>query len=537
VSNWGPALQVGLATIAMLAAWGCATPSTQEPQEPVRDEARARARFGEGPPSRVLLLTVAGLVPSNYLDPFGHAAGEGALVHMPELARLAREGVTGLAAFAPSPGATRATHATLVTGAGPARHGIVADVTLEEEGAWIAPRVDSRLLRGVTLWDAALGRGVVALDWPMTAGARIEMLLPEPGGDGSGSWLERVRAGTSPVVMRILDEIAEEAGRDASSEAAALGGFAWPDARERDAAKVEVACRLLGSEREAGLWLVRLDQTRPVLQASGIGTVDLDEALARIDAEIGRLVGCFQAAGRLSDTAIFVTGDVAFQPVHTRVAPNVALVKSGLIGRDPRASGGVRSWLALVLSNGRSAYVYARDEANAVEAREVLRVEAVRTGAFRVVSATELAEVGGDPQAWFGLVAEPGYVLGDSLTGPVLRPASRRAAAGGLRGPQAQEDDSAVGFVAWGRGIRNSVRVPTLELTSVAPTIAALLGLRLDEDLEEAPLIGILRSATAPPPPGPKRLDGSRRTLEERARARRELRAVGGRSGADRLEP
>jgi arylsulfatase A-like enzyme len=267
---------------------------------------------------------------------------------------------------------------------------------------------------------------------------------------------------------------------------------------------VELACRVAASDRDPGLWLIRLDQSARFARAAGVKTPETDAALGRIDAALGRLLVCLETAGRLADSAIFVTGDVVFQPVHTRVDPNVVLVGAGLVGRDPRSSTGVRSWLALSRSNGRSAYVYARDAENALIAREVLEKEAADSRAFDVVPAAELAAAGADPQAWFGLSARPGYVIGNGLAQPGIRPAEVRASEGTL--PFLDPAASGVGLVVWGRGIRSRVRLPDLELVDVAPTIASLLGLRLDEDLDGNPVIGLLRAAVPPPPPGPKRL-------------------------------
>ncbi|MEM9176379.1 MAG: alkaline phosphatase family protein [Myxococcota bacterium] len=475
-------------------ALGCATPTLEDQRTFADPGPRNEARFGDGPPARVFLITVAGLRAADYLDPFGHAAADGALVHMPTLARLAREGATGLAATPPAPGAARATHATLVTGRTPPHHGIVADATLDGEGTRSLPFHDSRLLQGTPLWDAAVAQGVVSLGWPTTAGARIELLLPEPAGESFAF----ARPGTSPALTREITTIAAAARTSAGEDAPV-----WPSASQEDGALVEVACRLIASDRDAGLWLLRLDQTLGPLAAFGPGSVEADDALDRVDAGIERLVDCLAANGQLEDTAIFVTGDAAHHPVHTRVAPNTALARKGLVGRDPRTSTGVRSWLALARSHGRSAYVYARDAANALDARNILREEAERTGAFSLVSAKDLASLGGDPQAWFALVAPPGVVLTDDLSGPLIAPAPVRGAPGVLA---AASPDTSVGFVAWGRGVRNHVRIPSVDLLDVAPTIAALLGLRLPDDLDGRPMLGLLRAAVEPPPSGPKRL-------------------------------
>lgn len=493
---------------ALLAALGCAAPSLESERTLVDADPRRQARFAEGPPRRVFLISVAGLGAGDYLDPFGHAAATGALVHMPALAQLAREGAHALAAYPPAPGAARSTHATLVTGLRPPRHGVVADATLDGEGTRALPYHDSRLLAGVTLWDAAVARGVVSLGWPTTTGARIELLLPEPSENSVGF----ERPGTSPAIAREIAAIEQAATPERGEEKKPPP--AWPNATQEDAVVVDLACRLIASERDAGLWLMRFDQTRRPLSAYGPGSVEVDDALARIDREIERLLGCLSANGQLEQTAIFVAGDVAYHPVHTRVAPNTVLARRGLIGRDPRASTGVRSWLALSRTQGRSAYVYARDAANALDARNRLQAEAERTGAFEVVSAKALQAIGGDPQAWFALVTPPGILLADDLSGPILAPASVRGAPGILIGGSAE---SAVGFVAWGRGVRNNVRLPSIDLVDVAPTIATLLGLRLGDDLDGEPILGLLRAAVEPPPPGPKRL-GQDRDPESRLR-------------------
>lgn len=503
---WKRGIRLRTIMLAVLGLWlvACAAPTLKGERELTDIVPRSAALQEAGPPRRVILLTVAGLDASDYLDPWGHAAAPGAAVRMPRLAKLAREGITGLAALPPSPGSTRASHATLVTGRSPVSHGIVADAILDEDGSRSLPLLDNRSMRGTALWDAAIGRGVLALDWPTTAGARIELVVPEV--SSAGNWLDSIRPRSSPPLYRELEAIAAEdlAASAAADDDAERDPATWPRPSEKDAALVESACRVVDSPRDPGLWLLRLDQTAMAQRTFGTGSVEVDDALRRVDEAIGTLVDCLEVAGQLEDTAIFVVGDVAYRAVYSVVSPNVALLGAGLVGRDPRATSGVRSWLAMSRSNGLSAYVYARDAANAVDAREVLETEAMRTGAFRVVSATDLAIAGADPQAWFGLVAAPGRALADALTGELVGPSVDRGAAGMLR--FGDERAAAVGFVAWGRGVRNQLRIPMIDFVDVAPTIATLLGLRLDEDVEGEVHPGLLRAAVEPAPAGPKRL-------------------------------
>src|SRR5215470_15614341 len=88
--------------------------------------------------------------------------------------------VTGALSVLPS--VTYPAHTTIATGVFPARHGIVTNY------AW--DPVDKNLtgwwwyaedIRAPTLWDAAraAGRKVALIDWPVTVGAKVDVLVPE----------------------------------------------------------------------------------------------------------------------------------------------------------------------------------------------------------------------------------------------------------------------------------------------------------------------------------------------------------------------
>ena len=93
----------------------------------------------------------------------------------------------------------------------------------------------------------------------------------------------------------------------------------------------------------------------------------------------------------------------------------------------------------------------------------------------------------GDQLRLDGVEAAPGYVFGDSATGSfVVQPTIFRGASGYLL----SNSERAVGFVAWGRGLRRGVTVPVMPAIDIAPTLAALLDVSLDS--EGRPLYGIL---------------------------------------------
>jgi predicted AlkP superfamily pyrophosphatase or phosphodiesterase len=429
--------------------------------------------LGPGRPQRVVLVSIEGLVPDAY------RAAPGGASSMPVLAALAGAGAEAEAVEPAAPASVYPAHATLVTGELPARHGIPADRLLDERGVRRARYSHASRLRAPTLWQRAreAGLSVASLDWPSTEGAAIDLLLPdvEPSRRGE-TWLALVAEGATP---RLAERVRALAAGEAS-----------PDAAQRDAIATTLACELVRDPAPPVLLLLRLSATGEALEASGPGSLEARAAFAQADAELGRLLGCLDAAGALAASALAVAGDRGLLPVHTEIHPNVVLARSQLLP----GAGSLGRWSAIVRPTGGSALVYAVDEARAVEARRALEDAAAETRAFRVVSADELFELGSDPEAWFGLEATPGYLFGAKATGALLEPARRRGASGYLPGRREMQP----AFVLWGRGVRPGVRIPWMRQSDVAPTLGRLLGVGL-EGVDGRPVVGALEvTASAP---------------------------------------
>jgi len=433
-------------------------------------------------PKRLVLISIDGLTPGAYLASSvrGLAPPDRSLA--PFITALARQGAFADAVQSVVPAAVHPAHASLVTGRRPDKHGVASDRLLGEKGVretgyWHASR-----LTGPTLWTAARERriGVLSLGWPSTLGAAIDLVVPdiEPVRRGE-DWLATLSGATTPWLLTELIDIEKEQRHEA-----------WPTSAERDAALVTLACKVAASPQVPGLWLLRLRQVGRALEADGPGSPAALSALLSADAEVGRLVGCLDAEDLLGSTALVVVGSRAILPVHTRIRPNLALERAGLItlaSAEPEKGPAIASWSAVARSNGGSAFVYATGESTAVLARAALIEEAQRNGGFRVVSATELGSMGGDPLAWFGLEAEPGYLVDDEISGPYLSPSPQRGAGGYL----ADAPGSDVGFVAAGAGIRSHLQIPQMRQIDVAPTIALLLDLELGRP-DGRPLVGML---------------------------------------------
>jgi len=471
-------LAIAAAVALILACAGAPAPEPREPELPAL--ALSSPPAADRLPQRVLLVSIAGLRPAHYHSDEASLGGVRAGRLMPTLSQLAVAGSFADEMVPVTPAAVYPAHASLVTGLSPKRHKIVADWGLDERGLLTADLRRADRLHGVALWRAARDHRlpVVALAWPSTAGAPIDLLLPDlMPQESDESWLLALDSGATPWILDRMRRIEP-----------ALEAGGWPSARSLDSLVTRLACEIAAEQRTPALWLLRYGQTGEALMLYGPDSEGAREALARVDRELSSLIDCLRAGDLLETSALVLVGDRALFPVHTRVDPNAVLMDVGLI--TPPTSGlvaGVHSWAAIAHSHGGAAVVYAEDESAALLARRALEIEAERTRAFRAVSARELRALGADPLAWFGLEAAPGFVFGIGTQGPILRAAELRGAGGYLP----SRSGSGVGFVAWGAGLRSGVRVPSMRQIDVAPTVAALLGLDL-EGAQGQPLIGVL---------------------------------------------
>jgi len=449
----GPALMI----VAVMGALACVqTPDARGPA--ASDQSGGPRRT----PGLLLLVSVEGLRAAPARDP----------AQMPTVAALSAAGAWAQGVRGVGTPLTYPAHATIVTGRAPDAHGVVADRLLGRRGVrgiffWHATRV-----QGPSLWQSmrAADRPVAAIGWPSTVGAAAPLIVPDlvPLRPGE-TWLGVLEGAATPGLLEAMRQVPGSTDM-------------WPAPRIRDAALSRAACAAVRDPLAPQLVLLRLSEPAAALQTHGPASPPVREALRRVDQRLSELLACIDVAGRRAGAAVAVVGDRVLSPVHTRIDPNTLLAQAGLIVRDATPTSGVGSWRALVRATDALATVYATDEQAALQARDLLERAAGRSGAFRVLGAARLQELRGDPRAWFGLEAAPGYVFGDAPVGPLLRPARRRAAGRGEAGSA---------FVLAGAGVRVRQIVPDMSLLDVAPTLAQLLGLPL-EDVEGRALVGLL---------------------------------------------
>jgi hypothetical protein len=452
----------------------------------------AQGRAQESPPAdHVILISVDGLRPEFYRDERWPA---------PQMQIMAAQGVHALAVRGVTPTVTYPSHTTMVTGALPARHGVLHNRPFEPggpTGVWYMEHTDIKV---PTLWDAvgAAGGTSSGISWPVSAGADIDWNIPEfwsvTGTEGElfgpAAQTFALRSRVRPVGL--LEEI----------EAESLGPF--PDHYwGRNLSREDVAGTMAGHIIETyrpNLLVIHLNQTDYLQHAYGREHPEVRLAVGAVDGAINRMVESARRAGILDRTAFVVTGDHGFITVDTRVSPNVWLVKAGL--HENRQNRG--NWRAAFHTGGGSAFLRLRDpdDHEAVEmVRRILAELPPETRAlFRVVERDELDWAGADPEAPLALAAAPGVNMGGETGGPDVFPGS-----GGTHGYFPAFPQVHTGFIAWGAGVGSGGIVERMDLTDVAPVVAALLGLDFTAPDGELP-DGILATEAGSPSPPPGEL-------------------------------
>ena len=415
-------------------------------------------RLSRGP---LLVVSIDGLRPDyvREADRYG--------LRIPELRRLLREGASAAAVSGVLPTVTYPSHATLVTGVAPARHGILANRPFDPLGTnrdgwyWYAEDIRAR-----TLWDAAREAGLrtASVDWPTTVGARIDWNVPQVWRADTADDAKLVRAVSTPGLLA-------EAER-------AIGP--WPfgstGSVERDRRKAAFSAWVLRAKKPRlhFAYFASLDEEQ---HRSGPGSPATLRTLEALDGVVGDLR---RAAESVGTPTIAVVSDHGFAHANQDLFLNEALRREGLLTRD--AMGRVREWraqawlaggtVAILLKDPHDAFAYARVDAL------LARLQAEPNSAIeRVLTEDQARMDGGFPGAAF--------VVGLKPEATPMRPSSRSTAlhpVGASRGehgylPENRDMDAA--FLLAGPAVPAGTDFGRIDMRDVAPTLAARLGVLL----------------------------------------------------------
>ena len=416
----------------------------------------------------VLLISVDGLAHFYLDDP---------KAEMPNIRRLAAEGARAEKMTASMPTVTWPNHTTLVTGVTPAKHGVLGNAVFDRvKGELVPLMVDpvfnkDEIVQAPTIYDVAKQAGLktAALIWPATRGARtLDWTMPDVGTleltkqFGTPALLEEFTAAGIPWEMQHV-WWKEEKGRD------------------RDQMFVQQLSHVLRKHRPhlALFHLVELDH---IQHLKGPQSAEAYDAVKFEDERVGEVWAEMQQT-HPGKATLFVVSDHGFLPYEQQILPNVLLRKEGLLTTvGSRITGGrVRA-----VAQGGACFLYVMDgpDRGALITRVTELCRAVE-GVDLVIDSADFPSHGlPDPEAHpqmadLVLSARSGYSFVDMAAGEdVVR--AKTGVIKGSHGFDARHPAMHAMFVACGAAIRPGTKLGTIANTSVAPTMAAILGLRIE---------------------------------------------------------
>ncbi len=413
----------------------------------------------------VLFISIDGLQPADVIE----ADKRG--IDIPNLKRFITEGSYASGVKGVLPTVTYPSHATLVTGASPAKHGIIGNNSFDpmqiNQGGWYWYGSDYKL---PTLWDAAAKAGMTTANvhWPVSVDVKsIRWNIPQIWRTGHSDDAKLITLLSTPGLVQSLE-----------SE---LGAYApgIDESIEGDENRGRFAVALITREKPdfTTVYLTALDHEQ---HGKGPDTPEAHAVLKRIDAIVGQLVSAQMKAR--PDTVIAVASDHGFSKVDTEINLYRAFIDEGLITLDD--NGKIKSWEASPWnSGGSSAIVLARPNDAALAKRVQVLLEKLKADPknriAKVASAADIKTMGGNPVAsyyvQFELNAYAGSFKGKDA--PLVGPSGSK----GTHGYFPTEPKMRSSFMMMGKGIAKGRNLGEIDMRAIAPTLAGILGVPLPD--------------------------------------------------------
>jgi predicted AlkP superfamily pyrophosphatase or phosphodiesterase len=408
-------------------------------------------------PRSVVVISIDGLR-WDYLDHGMHP--------LPNLRALRAGGAYARSMRSVWPTVTYAAHTTLVTGAAPITHGILANVAFDpfekNEGGWYWYASDIRV---PTLWDVAADARipVANVTWPVTVGARIPYNIPQ-------YWRAKIEEDEKLFAAITTPGLWAEVAQAAKP----------PGEHRGDRARADAAIHLLRT-RKPGLTFVYLADLDTNQHVHGPMSPEAWHTLEETDGLVGEIVA---AASEIPRLAVAIVSDHGFAPIDTEVRPNVALRRAGLLRaytkrKDGRTEDVLASYEAVSWRSGASVAVMGREgraEPTASRVRSLFHDLASDPASHigAVLDGERVEREGGFPGAIVVLQAARGATFSERYDEPMVAPSVSL----GMHGWGPDMPEMGCSFFLWGDGVRPGP-LGDVDMIDVAPTIASLLGLTL----------------------------------------------------------
>lgn len=377
------------------------------------------------------------------------------------------------------PTLTYPAHTSIVTGKYPIHHGIVNNTTFQPKRLkpdWFYQRKN---IIGTTLYDEVIKKGwkVAALLWPVTGKSEIHYNLPEihPYRWWQTQITTTLTQGSAGFILGLLPylKMIKKGTRQP-----ALDDFVHKSA--------------LHTIRKYNpnlfmLHYLDVDFTR---HGYGLNNEHVREAMHRMDKRLGELLRVIEETGDMDNTTICILGDHYQKDTHTIFYPNTYLKNRGYVKTKGDK---IASYKAVVKNCDGSAYIYLNPSYEEGSPEwEKLKAEVLKLfdevmqnkdfGIKCIFSREEAVQKGADAQCIGMLEAADGFYFLDE-TEVLLRNVSEEKLhkMRATHGYDPMGEDYGTFFMAKGKGIRENVRIDSMNLVDEGATLAHMLNVNLGD--------------------------------------------------------
>jgi predicted AlkP superfamily pyrophosphatase or phosphodiesterase len=410
----------------------------------------------------VLMISIDGMKPEYVTKADEHG------LKVPNMRKMMQDGAYAEGVQGVVPTVTYPSHTTLITGVWPIKHGIYSNTTFDPErknlAGWYWYTEDIKV---PTLWDAAKSAGLTtaSVNWPVSAGAHVDYLLPEYWRAGTPDDKKLIRLVSTPGLLASLEGTVGPMPESIE---------ATP---EDDRKRMKFAIAII-KEHKPGFMTVHLSALDHSEHEHGPFSAEANDTMEQLDEMIGELRDAALAVD--PGAIVCVVSDHGFLPTNHRLNIAALFVKEGLMVPDKESDNGmikVKSWQASPWISGGSAAIVLKDPndqalKNNVGALLKKLAADPNNGINRIVDSDELKKLGGYPTASFLIDLKSGYQFDSSLSGEIRRDTKPNGTHGYL--PEHPELRSSF-FIA-GAGIAMARNLGLIDMRQIAPTIAGLFG-------------------------------------------------------------
>jgi predicted AlkP superfamily pyrophosphatase or phosphodiesterase len=402
-------------------------------------------------PRRTLaLISIDGLHPDLVLHADQHR------LKIPNLRRYFRDGAHASAVRGVLPTVTYPSHTTIITGVWPAKHGIYSNQTFDALNKNLAGWYwYSEDIRVPTLWDAAARAGYVtgSVSWPVSVGAAsIRYNIPEYWRAMTPDDIKLLRALSPPGMLKDY-----------------VNDLDIPGDRSRHRYSLELV-----RNQHVQFLTIHYAGYDHVAHAHGPHSSEAFAALEEIDRMAGEVENALRSEDR--NAIVCIVSDHGFALTDHELNLNAAFVQAGLLTVDGK--GAVVDWKAKPWNNSGSASIVLKDlKDNQTRAQVDQLLHRLASdpgnGIAQILDRDAIARLGGAPTVAFSVDMKTNFAIGSAMTGPLTAAVKPR----GTHGFAPTHTELDASFFIAGPGIQNGLDLGSIDMRSIAPTLAKVLGI------------------------------------------------------------